>query len=436
MTVYPALDENIRINFFSGPIKRNSKATSQKMCAHIGSITWDGFNTLEHKQDHRIQCSQCGKRFGNDVEMWNLLVYQQKIKMILYELFFYKDPLTGVAIRWEIPQDKLSKFKKSFVLQVIQQNSEVIEQKIKALPRGVILGDETYMGSRGNSNVEIVFINNDYETLSTGPVDEGELKQSILKAFKKIPEACRKKLKILITDGEPSYKSIAKYFGSKVIHVVQFHNKDLRGEIIISKYIKLGPHLLHYKIMTHWKAFYRDKHELKFKWEIKFIKGNIQAKRGRPRNSDKIKNKNAKWRQKLKNYQSKSFQKGGTAKIYVNFKTNKLSMRAGAKKWMLQMLTPIFKIFKGKHITTNLIESKHSQIKGNGAGKKQRNKEYGHELFTLHAFLVEYGHIPFTNLTGRPLYTYLMKNEKNEKIGYRIPEGKRILVQTVLSSYE
>jgi hypothetical protein len=89
------------------------------------------------------------------------------------------------------------------------------------------------------------------------------------------------------------------------------------------------------------------------------------------------------------------------------------------------MLTPIFKIFKGKHITTNKIESKHSQIKGSGAGKKQRDKEYGHVLFTLHAFLVEYGHIPFTNLTDRPLYNYLMKDEKKKKIGYKILEGKR-----------
>ncbi len=103
----------------------------------------------------------------------------------------------------------------------------------------------------------------------TGPVDEGALKESILKAFEKIPEVCRKKVKILIIDGEPSYKSIAKKFGSKVIHVAQLHNKDQRGEIIISKFRKLGPHFLHYKIYTHWKVFYRNKHELKFKWENK-----------------------------------------------------------------------------------------------------------------------------------------------------------------------
>ena len=433
---YPNLDEKMRINFFSGPKKRNLKSASQQTCAHLGSITWDGFNNPEQKIEHRIQCSQCGKRFGNDLLMIDLLLYQEKIKKVLYELFILKYPLTGVAIRWEIPQHKLSEFKKSFILQVFQQNSEGIEQKIKALPRGVMLGDETYLGSRGNSDIEIVFINNDYETLSTGPVDEGELKESILKAFNKIPEACRKKLKILITDGEASYKAIAKNFGSKVIHVAQFHDKKQRGEIIISKFVKLGPHFLHHKLMTHWKAFYRNKHELKFKWEIKFIKGKIYKKRGRPRKEESLEIKNEPWRQKLEDYQSDTFKKEGTAKIFVNFETNKLSMRTGAKKWMIHMLMPIFKIFKGKHVTTNKIESKHSQIKGSGVGKKQRDKEYGHLLFTLHAFIVEYGYIPFTNLTGRPLYKYLMKDDKKKKIGYKIPEGKQAFIQTTLSGYE
>ncbi len=36
---YPSLDKKMRINFFSGPKKWNSKSTSQHMCAHVGSIT-------------------------------------------------------------------------------------------------------------------------------------------------------------------------------------------------------------------------------------------------------------------------------------------------------------------------------------------------------------------------------------------------------------
>jgi len=365
-----------------------------------------------------------------------LLQYQQKIKKILYELFILKYPSKGVAIRWGIPPEMLSRFKKSFVSQVFQQNAEIIEHELKALPRGVMFADETFMGSRGNSNVEIVVINELFEILSTEPAIKGALKKSILEVFNKIPEAVKKKLKILITDGEPSYDSIAKEFGGGIIRLIQFHAHEKRGEIIISRYEKLGPHYLHYKIYTHWKAFYRDKHKLKFKWEIKLIKGRVQTKRGRPRKTDKSQNPNLKWRQKLKKFQSDSFKKEGTAKIFVNFKTNKLSMRVGAKKWMIQLLTPLFKIFKGKHATTNLIESKHSQVKGNGAGRKQKDGQYGHQLFTLHAFIVEHEYIPFTILAGRPLYKYLMKDQKKKDVGYRILENKRNSVQTVLSAFE
>jgi len=75
-------------------------------------------------------------------------------------------------------------------------------------------------------------------------------------------------------------------------------------------------------------------------------------------------------------------------------------------------------------------------VKSNGAGRKQRDREYGHKLYMLHTFIVEYKHIPFTNLTGRALYTYLIKNNKKKKMGYKILEGNQFYVQTVLSDYE
>jgi len=79
MTNYPNLDDKIRINFFSSPKKRNSKLNSQIICANIGSFVYGGFNDLNHKNRHRIKSTKCGKRFGNDVEVWNLLLYQQKL---------------------------------------------------------------------------------------------------------------------------------------------------------------------------------------------------------------------------------------------------------------------------------------------------------------------------------------------------------------------
>ena len=367
--------------------------------------------------------------------MWNLLEYQQAIKKILYELFFFKNPLKGVAIKRGIPPEMLSRFKKSFVSQVYQQNEKILEHKQKPLTRGVMLADETFMGSRGNSNIEIMVINLDYEVLSTNPVKKKALKKSIEDAFYKIPPETRKKLKYLITDGEPSYESIPKLFGGGIVHLVQFHAHNKRGEITVNYFKKLGPHFLHYKILTHWKAFYRDKHELKFKWEIKLIKGRVQGKRGRPRSKVTSQKKLPKWRQKLNNFNSPTFQKEGTAKLYVNFKTNKLSMRAGSRKWMIRILTPFFKIFKGKCVTTNLMESKNAQVKGSGAQRKQQDPIYGHQLFALHAFIVDNNYIPFTNVAGRPLYKYLMKEQKKKEIGYPLPEGKQNYVQTVLGSF-
>jgi len=61
----------------------------------------------------------------------------RRIYKYYWRIIILKFPLTGVG------KQKLSQFRKSFVSQVFQQNSEVIEQKLKALPRGVILGDET-----------------------------------------------------------------------------------------------------------------------------------------------------------------------------------------------------------------------------------------------------------------------------------------------------
>ena len=246
--------------------------------------------------------------------------------------------------------------------------------------------------------------------------------------------SCEKMFKLPVNRGIP-YDSIVKILGGSIIHLIQCHAHSKRGEITISKYEKLGPHYLHYKIYTHWKAFYRDKHELKLKWEIKLIKGRVQKKRGRPPKAIKSQKADPKWRQKFKNFQTSSFKKKGTAKVYINFSTNKVSMRAGSKKWMVQILNPLLKIFKGKHATSNLVESKHAQIKGGGAGRKQKDKLYGHQLFRLLAFLVERGYLPFTSLAGRPLYKYLMKEKKKKEVGYKIMENKHLSVQTVLSAF-
>ncbi|MBD3254780.1 MAG: hypothetical protein GF383_06790 [Candidatus Lokiarchaeota archaeon] len=109
----------------------------------MGTLVYNGYNVINHEQVHRIKCTKCGKRFGNDVAMWNLLEYQHTIKKIIYEFFFFKNPLKGVAIKRGIPPEMLSRFKKSFVSQVYQQNKEIIEHRQKPFARGIMFADET-----------------------------------------------------------------------------------------------------------------------------------------------------------------------------------------------------------------------------------------------------------------------------------------------------
>ena len=85
------------------------------------------------------------------------------------------------------------------------------------------------------------------------------------------PDITRQRLRVLVTDGEPSYKTIARLINGRIVHIQQFHNKNQSGQVYKSKYEKFGPHYLHYKIMTHWKVFKKASHELKFKWNIKLI---------------------------------------------------------------------------------------------------------------------------------------------------------------------
>lgn len=418
MNKYPDLDNKVRLNIFCGPKTNESKPNSIIQCDHIGSLRYNGYNKSSTGKTHRIKCVMCGKRFGKETDNYDLLVYQQKIRKIIYEMFILTTNLKSIAVRWGIRPEMLSRFKKKLVQQIYLQNYEKIEEKLKSLPKGIILGDETFMGQMGKSHSEVLFINDNFETLATGPVQQGQLKKSILDTYNKIPEECTKKLKILMSDGEPSYKSIAIQHGGKAIHFVQYHNKKQLGQISIEKYEKVGPHHFHYIISTHWKAFAKGSHELKFKWQIKFIKGKIYKRKGRPLKNSLPKKTNQKWRQKISAYQNGKIKKAGSAIVYTNSKNTKISKRKGSTDWMIRMLQPLFKKFKGKCATTGLIESKNHQIKHTSGDRKQQDEKYNHYLFALSSFIVENGYLPMTNLYGRPLYKYLMKESKAEVFRY------------------
>jgi len=429
------LDNFVPVTFFFIDKNSDLENRSPKKCKHLGYLVKDGVNKDSPASTQRLKCSNCGKRFGTGVNEFKLGEYHYKIKQILYDLFIDGSKQNKMEERWLIPQPKLSQFKRSFVEQTFDQFPDLVLDRPKDLPLGTMYADETFIGKKGNSNTEIVFCSENFEILSTEGVKTPDLKKPITVAFNKISEKNRKRLRILVTDGEPTYCGIALGSNRRVIHVQQYHKRSLLGQVTFNKYRSFGPHTLRYQIHTHWKVFKEEKQEFCFHWEIKFIKGKFQAGRGRPTKAQRKSKEYRQWRQKKDEYYSNTFQKSGKARVFVNLETKKVSMKKGCKIWMQRIFQRLLPLFAGKCITNNRVESKHSQIKRCGNLRKQLDIDYCDKLFLLQEYLTIHKHLPPVNLKGRPLYKYLMKPNKKRHKGYAKIENGKKKTQSLISSF-
>ena len=434
---YGRLDLNklVPVTFFLPNSKQDSQRLSTKECKHLGYLVKDGLGSNSVRKNQRVKCVRCGKRFGNRVNEFELNDYHRKVQEILYDIFLEGSQQLKMEKRWGIPQPKISRFKRSFVEQVFEQIPDLVLKRSKKLPRGLMYADETYLGKQGNSNTEIVFSNENFEILSTEGVKTPDLTTPITKAFEKISEKNRKRLRVLVTDGETTYCGVALGSNRRVIHVQQFHTRSKLGQITINKYENFGPHVLRYQIHTHWKIFKEQKQEFGFRWTVKFIKTPFQTGRGRPTKAQMQTKKYQRWRQKRDEYFSNSFKKAGAGRVFVNLETKKVTMKKGCKLWMRKIFQKLLPIFAGKCITNNRVESKHSQIKGTGKLRKQPDVDYCDKLFLLQEYIVTHKHLPPVNLKGRPLYKYLMKPKKKSEESYVISGKRNKKSQLMMSTF-
>ncbi|MFO8018481.1 MAG: hypothetical protein R6U96_07585, partial [Promethearchaeia archaeon] len=201
----------------------------------------------------------------------------------------------------------------------------------------------------------------------------------------------------------------------------------------------LGAHTLQYQIKTHWKIFSKGKHNLKVNWSIKILRGQMYSKRGRP-TKDEIKRAwsayhGRQWRQNYEKYKEYKSGREGTAELFVNPETDKVSLGAGSHVWMSKMLAPVLKLFKGKCISSNVVESVHSRIKRHRRLRKQQDPVYQHQEFVFHAYLQEHGHLPPVLLHGKYLWKYLTKKRKREWISYKLRSTEQNMVQSSLLAF-
>ncbi len=157
--------------------------------------------------------------------------------------------------------------------------------------------------------------------------------------------------------------------------------------------------------------------------------------RGRPTKQLKKSKAYQQRRQKIDEHNTGEFQKRGSAKLFINPKTKKISLRRGSKRWMRNMIQKIFPLYHNKCITNNRVESKHSQIKRTGRIRKQPSLLYSDRLFLLQEYILQNEHLPFTYLKNRPLYRYIMNTNKKERNDYIIRKNDKGITQKFISGY-
>ena len=78
------IDKIVKVNFFPTDIKGGSRNSNPQECKHLGVLVKDGHNISSSQKIQRIVCAKCGTRFGNNVNEWDLNIYQEKLKVVLY----------------------------------------------------------------------------------------------------------------------------------------------------------------------------------------------------------------------------------------------------------------------------------------------------------------------------------------------------------------
>ena len=99
----------------------------------------------------------------------------------------------------------------------------------------------------------------------------------------------------------------------------------------------------------------------------------------------------------------------------MNFKRFTVSHGRGSKKWIKDLVEKCFKLFKTKSISTNLIESKHHEIKSKGITRMRRDPNYSDKLYKLFHMIDKQGVLPMTLLKTKILFKNLNIPKKRER---------------------
>lgn len=368
-------------------------------CRAMGTdIRKDGHETKLKDHPQKYECKNCGKTFMTHTSLFFREVTQAVFMLAFNEVTNTRSSVMEVAKRFSIAPTTLHEFvarvrgilvtKVDLVKKILlRENSHSLT--LTGLNKAIYM-DETFLKIKGSTYYLIVAINSEgiplcWKLASSRKSDviEGVMKEVF--QHHGIP-------KMIITDGNPTYKKVLTSLRYEGIHVIHVH-KDKRNRIIIRRCVfKDGStHYTEELVGINHDVFVTE--GTKPVWVLSSQKKMIEkgGKRGRPKGSkNRVKTENdvslSIPSQGNSQHQKPPAQKRGPKNVFtdgcvmeirVNPSQETLEVMApiiGSSNpghsldnaydplQVLSLLYPVFHEFKGHYISSNRIENLFSQL--------------------------------------------------------------------------
>jgi len=368
-------------------------------CRATGTdIRKDGHETKIKGHPQKYECKICGKTFMTHISLFFQEVTQAVFMLAFNEVTNTRSSVMEVAKRFNMSPATLHEFvarvRGTLVTRVglvkrilLKENSHSLT--LTGLNKAIYM-DETFLKIKGSTYYLIVAVNSEGTPLcwKLASSRKGETIKEVLKEVfdhHGIP-------RVIITDGNPTYKKVLTHLRYGGLHVIHIH-KDKRNRIIIRRCIfKDGSaHYIEELVGLNHDAFTIE--GTKPVWVLSTRKKIVKkgGKRGRPKGSkNRSKNKiNVPPTisiQKNSQHQKSSATKRGPKNVFTdgcvmeirvnpnqetlevmapvihNLNGGQPSIHDSDPLQVLSLLYPVFHEFKGHYITSNRIENLFSQF--------------------------------------------------------------------------
>jgi transposase-like protein len=353
-------------------------------------IVKNGKDTSTKDKVQQFLCKACGASFYARTSK-AIKDISVQLKDCLADMFEKGDlSIKSLKQRLNLSQGTAGRLMKRIVDEINEVAWDYTTFSFKYRDSTILFVDETFIKIEKQTWYLILAINGDNKIMGF-TLSKNRKFRVINKLIKNCEKRCINGLMILVTDGLPGYKGVARKIGHDIIHVVHLHHPPYgRIEIDIYKYgekiIKRTTARSMNDIFTCGGPFLMSVSEKNYKKNLRLINESYTSKKKKKTSKKSLTKKGNVKKPGLKQRKRKRF-KGETRVYFHHWKDGVIKVYAGEQDVVAASLCSLRAHFGTNHITTNLVEKEFSVLKkflSVGSRRSVKNwKAYLFAYFTI-----------------------------------------------------